>query len=97
VERAALEAAGEFFIGTPGLLKREIFGDGDEGVEPRLGFPDAAKRFPGEFNGRDRACAKLRGRFVDGHGLKTGAGSSFGLSCSASRWSSSRIGSGITH
>ena len=59
VERAAIDAAREFFIGAPGLLEREFFGDGDECVEPRLGFSNAAERFLGQFNSRDFAGAKL--------------------------------------
>jgi len=61
VERAAIDPAREIFIGSPGLLEREILGDGDEGVEPRLRFANAAKRLLGEFDRRDPARAEFGG------------------------------------
>jgi len=44
-----------------------VFGDGDEGVEARLRFPNAAERILRQFNGRDLARAKFRRRFFDSH------------------------------
>ena len=64
VQRAAIDAAREFFVGAPRLLEREFFRNRDEGVEPRLGFPNAPQRLLRQFDSRDFARAKFGGRLL---------------------------------
>ena len=65
VQRAAIDAARQFFIRAPGLCEREFFRDRDERVQQRLLLPDAVERFLGQFDRGNFARAKFCRRLFD--------------------------------
>ena len=72
VQGAAIQAAGQLFVGAPGLFESHVIGDGDEGVQSWLLFVDEAQRFARQFEGRHLAGAQFRGCLCDCQGAKAG-------------------------